>query len=290
METSEASFADVRLVQRGVFARGWRKYLLTAGTLPFEAWAHQDKTGWEIGFSSQIGCPVGCTFCATGRRRFIRDLTVDEMDAQIKLVSEDVPGPVSALSASAQGEPLLCESAVRQVLARYEGLARSVATCGVPLGIRAIANWGFPCDLSVTLHSALQGTRDKLMPGAAQWPLETLRLALNAYNEAKCGQLTLVVGLALGVNDSRESVDALSLFGEGLAAPMRLGVLDLETGSAPVEEGDSPSKSFGAMDEMSEGLVTKGVSAAAQYLRDRGISVQEEDPLPRNLISLKRFL
>lgn len=141
METNESSSVDVRLVQRGTFARGWRKYLLVTRGLPFEAWAYRGEKGWEIGFSCQIGCPVGCKFCATGQSGFVRDLTVDEIDAQIKLICDDVPGPVSALSAAAQGEPLLCEPAVRQVFARYEGLARSVATCGVPQGVKAIANW-----------------------------------------------------------------------------------------------------------------------------------------------------
>lgn len=289
METNESSSVDVRLVQRGTFARGWRKYLLVTRGLPFEAWAYRGEKGWEIGFSCQIGCPVGCKFCATGQSGFVRDLTVDEIDAQIKLICDDVPGPVSALSAAAQGEPLLCEPAVRQVFARYEGLARSVATCGVPQGVKAIANWGFSCDLSVTLHSVFQETRDKLMPGTTQWPLETLRSALNAYNAAKCGRLTLAVGLAPGVNDGWKSLDALGAFGRELAAPVRLGVLDFDGGSILAQEGDLPAKCFETTGGMTFESSAACISAAAQYLRGQGVSVQEQEPLPRRPISLKRF-
>lgn len=239
--SSNGESADVRLLKRGTFPRGVRKYALTAGDSTFEAVARKEEGGLSVSFSSQVGCAVGCSFCATGLQGFNRNLTEGEMIAQIEAVVADVGGRLVRVEASAQGEPLLNVGHLVPVLERYsrllsewnDALPRAsgigLCTCGVVGGIECLSDCGTSVDLKVSLHSADQKMRDTLMPGAARWPLSRLKRALSRYCESGTS-VTLTWALMKGVNDDARSREALARFCGDLPCSVSVTAMKVDGG------------------------------------------------------------
>ncbi len=200
----------VRLVQRGTFPRGIKKYLLSAGELRFECVVRQNvsEPGCTISFSSQVGCPVGCPFCATGLQGLTRNLTAHEIASQVEIISTDCGAAPAVLEASAQGEPLLNLDALLDALdltaASFPQARRVVSTCGVVGSMERVIQNGH--QLRITLHSGFQSVRDILMPGAMRWGVEELAACVRAINSQATEQpnrkVEIVWGLLRGVNDS----------------------------------------------------------------------------------------
>ncbi|MEF9925292.1 MAG: 23S rRNA (adenine(2503)-C(2))-methyltransferase RlmN [Raoultibacter sp.] len=177
-----------------------------------------------ICFSTQVGCPMGCIFCATGKEGFTRNLTPGEMVDQITFAGQDMQCRVTNVVAMGQGEPFLNYDntlAALRFLNSSEGPevgARhiTVSTCGVIEGIRRLAEEPEQFTLAVSLHAALQATRDMLMPKMASTPLPVLRQALVAYSERSNRRVTLEYLLIKGINDSSHDLAALKRFCKGL--------------------------------------------------------------------------
>lgn len=209
-------------VQRS--ADGTRKYLwrLADGVMA-ESVGIPAGDRLTVCFSTQAGCAMGCTFCATGRGGFVRNLHAGELAWQVALVGRDFGMRVSNAVAMGQGEPLQNYEATLgglRFMNANEGLgigARhlTISTCGVIPGIQRLATEPEQFTLAVSLHSAVQATRNRLMPGVKRWPLEQLKDALIDYTHRTGRRPTLEFALIAGQNDTPAEIHALVAFARG---------------------------------------------------------------------------
>ena len=219
------------VVQRQESADGTRKYLLRlAGGDTVETVGLPTEDRLTVCFSTQAGCAMGCAFCATGLAGLARDLGPGEMVDQVALVAEDFDRRVSNAVAMGQGEPFANYDAVLgglRFMNAAEGLgigARhiTVSTCGLTGGIRRFAEEPEQFTLAVSLHSAVQTTRDRLMPGVRGIALPSLREALVGYASATGRRPSLEYALIAGVNDTEAELSALAEFCRGMLVHVNL--------------------------------------------------------------------
>ncbi len=214
-------------------ADGTRKYLMEYpdGTnVETVGIPSHDGSRLTVCFSTQAGCAMGCTFCATGWGGFNRNLNAGEMYDQVRLVGEDFGTRVTNVVAMGQGEPFANYDAVLLALERMnnkQGLeigARhiTVSTCGIIKGIERFSRETQQYTLAVSLHSAIQETRDKIMPGVSKQPLPQLRKVLKDYGESTKRRPTLEYALMDQVNDDSAHLDALIAFCRGMLCHVNL--------------------------------------------------------------------
>lgn len=188
-------------------------------------------------FSTQVGCAMACSFCATGREGFTRNLTPGEMVDQVLLAGRDMGMRVSNVVAMGQGEPFLnydnVIAALRFMNAK-DGLgigARhiTVSTCGILRGIDAFSREKEQFTLALSLHSAVQETRNRLMPKMAKTSLADIKQAMRGYVESSGRRATFEYLLIKDVNDSEQELAALRKFCHGMLCHVNiLPVNDIE--------------------------------------------------------------
>ncbi len=175
--------------------------------------------------SSQIGCRLGCRFCATGAMGFVRSLTAGEIVEQVLALRRHVaPDRLNNLVYMGMGEPLdnydEVMRSVRIANASWGlgiGARRmTISTAGVVPGIRKLAGEGLQINLAVSLNAPIQELRAKLMPIAVKYPLDRLMDALREYVSTVGRLITLEYVLLRGVNDSPEMASLLG----GMAAEL----------------------------------------------------------------------
>lgn len=190
-------------------------------------------------FSTQVGCSMGCVFCATGQEGFTRNLSAQEMVDQIVTVRNAFDMRVSNLVAMGQGEPFLNYDNLLEALRRAntdEGLgigARhiTVSTCGIMDGINKFATEPEQFTLAISLHSAIQSKRNQLMPRLSNQPLDELHKALAEYQNKKRRRITFEYSLIDGINTSEEDLEALITYCDGLFCHINLIPLNAIDGS-----------------------------------------------------------
>lgn len=228
------------VVQRQVSADGTRKYLLRlADGVTVETVGLPSGERLTVCFSTQAGCAMGCSFCATGRSGLTRSLAPGEMVDQINVVAEDFGVRVTNAVAMGQGEPFANYENVLGALRfmndkRGVGIGArhlTVSTCGLVAGIRRFADEPEQFTLAVSLHSAVQATRDELMPGVRGVALPDLRSALIDYAEKTGRRPSLEYALIDGVNDTPEQLTALIGFCRGMLVHVNLIPVNPVSGS-----------------------------------------------------------
>ncbi|MBE6479609.1 MAG: 23S rRNA (adenine(2503)-C(2))-methyltransferase RlmN [Olsenella sp.] len=263
-------------VARQVSVDGSRKYLLA-----FEDGVSVECVGMpspqgrlSVCASTQAGCGMGCAFCATGASGLTRSLTADEIFDQVMHVGDDFGQRVTSVVLMGQGEPFAnydaTMAALRHLNSPTAGLgigARhlTVSTCGVIPGITKFANEPEQFTLAVSLHSAVQATRNALMPGVRRWSLVHLYDVLGTY-VAKTGRRpTYEYALMAGVNDTDAELRALCDFCRGTLCHVNLIMLNDVEGSR-----FSPSTSQRA-NEFLRALGQVGVEATLRNSRGADI-------------------
>ena len=183
--------------------------------------------------SSQVGCPLGCAFCATGKMGFKRNLATWEMVDQVLRIRADSPHPVRGVVFMGMGEPLLnYDAAIRaaRILSEPCGLAIaaksiSISTAGVVLGIRRLGAERWPFRLIVSLTSADPDRRRALMPIEARYPLPELMAAIREYQTITGRRATLAWTMISGFNVRKEDAVQLAELVRGL--PIKLDLIDV---------------------------------------------------------------
>jgi 23S rRNA (adenine2503-C2)-methyltransferase len=219
------------VLARQVSDDGTRKYLLRlCDGLQIETVGLPTDDRLTVCFSTQAGCAMACAFCATGIDGLSRNLAPGEMVDQVSVVSQDFGRRVTNVVAMGQGEPFANYDAVLAAL-RFmnadSGLgigARhiTVSTCGLIPGIRRFASEPEQFTLAVSLHSAVQHTRDRLMPGVRGMDLPSLREALVDYANATNRRPSLEYALIGGVNDTDSELQALVSYCRGALVHVNL--------------------------------------------------------------------
>lgn len=207
--------------KRQVSNDGTRKYLIAfADGSTVEAVGIPSKNRLTVCISTQAGCPLRCDFCATGKNGYVRSLGVGEIVDQVRVVGNDFGTRVSSIVLMGQGEPFLNYDAVIEAMRifnskdGFEVGARhiTVSTAGILPQIRRFAAEPEQFTLAVSLHSAIQETRDEIMPGVRKYPLDRLRDSIASYAETTGRRPTYEYALMAGVNDSHAQLDALINF------------------------------------------------------------------------------
>lgn len=268
------SLGTPSLVERQVSEDGTRKYLWRlADGVAVESVGIPAVDRLTVCFSTQAGCAMGCSFCATGRGGLIRDLSVGEMVDQVRLIAVDFDKRVTNVVAMGQGEPFANYNAsleALRIMNSPDGLgigARhiTVSTCGLLPGIRRLAEEPEQFTLAISLHSAIQETRDRLMPGVRGFTLPALREAVRQYTDASGRRVTFEFALVDGVNDSERELEALVGFTRGLLCHVNLIPVN------PVQGADTNRPDIARVREFAERLASAGIETSVRA--ERGVDI-----------------
>lgn len=253
---------------------GSRKYLLKfSDDVAVETVAMPSRNRLSVCISSQAGCNMGCSFCATGLAGLTRSLTAQEMVDQVLHVARDFNERVTSVVFMGQGEPFANFDATvgaLRMLNDEHGLnigARhlTVSTCGIIPGIRAFSKLPEQFTLAISLHSAVQMTRNQLMPGVKKYTLLRLHEAIQEYVEKTGRRPTYEFAMIEGINDTDPEMRALCDFCEGTLCHVNLIQLNNITDS-PFRP--SPLKK---VEELQRRLQMRGVETTIRNSRGNDI-------------------
>jgi 23S rRNA (adenine2503-C2)-methyltransferase len=204
-----------------------------AGSSPDDDWEGNPRGRATVCISSQAGCAMGCTFCATGQFGFTRHLSAGEIVEQVARVStmlpELRPGPgapdhLTNVVFMGMGEPFANQEATWGAAYRlHQGFGLSaraitISTVGLVPGIRRAAAEPLPVNLAVSIHAASDEVRDRLVPVNRTWPIGELLDAVENYLAATRRRVSFEYALMAGVNDDLEQARRLGR----LLAPLRV--------------------------------------------------------------------
>ena len=166
--------------------------------------------------STQVGCAMGCAFCASGSQGVVRSLSADEIVAEY--MAGRRRGEITNIVVMGMGEPFAnYDETIRALKLINAGKgpnlgARHItlSTCGVVPGIRRLAGEGIQFELSVSLHAPNDGLRSRLMPVNRKWPVGELLAECAAYTRATKRVITFEYTVIAGVNDSRACAEELA--------------------------------------------------------------------------------
>ncbi|KAF0134959.1 MAG: 23S rRNA (adenine2503-C2)-methyltransferase [Candidatus Saganbacteria bacterium] len=184
---------------------------------------------FTICVSTQVGCPLACAFCATGQSGFKRNLTASEIIGQVYLITKNFPG-VTNIVYMGMGEPFLNYANVVKsinVLISKEGLnfgqrKISISTSGIPEKIRIFAAEDWQVRLAVSLNSADERIRSRLMPINKKIPLSRIKDAIKYYISRTGRRVTLEYIMIKDVNDTPDALVSLLDFCQGLLVNVNL--------------------------------------------------------------------
>jgi 23S rRNA (adenine2503-C2)-methyltransferase len=182
------------------------------------------KTRTTACVSSQVGCSLDCNFCATARLKRMRNLTPGEIYDQVVAIDNEsklyYDRPLSNIVFMGMGEPLMNYPNVMKaidMITSNEGLGMSpkritVSTSGVSKMIKKMADDAVKFNLAVSLHSAIEATRNEIMPFTKSFPLTELRESLEYWYAKTKSKITYEYVVWKGINDDKASIDALVKF------------------------------------------------------------------------------
>lgn len=226
-----AAVTGVRIIQKQVAKDGTAKYLMRmADGEAVESVLLRHDYGNSVCVSSQVGCRMGCRFCASTIGGLVRDLTPGEIYSQVQAIQGDTGERVSSVVIMGSGEPLdnlpAVEKFIMLITAAY-GLnigARHItlSTCGLVPTIRELAARKLPITLSVSLHAPNDELRDQIMPVNKKYPIRELLAACREYISITKRRVTFEYALIRGFNDSREMARELGRLLKGMLCHVNL--------------------------------------------------------------------
>jgi 23S rRNA (adenine2503-C2)-methyltransferase len=227
--------------------------------------------------SSQVGCSLDCKFCATAQLKKMRNLNPDEIYDQVVAIDQESKlyhnRPLSNIVFMGMGEPLMNYKNVLESIDKItsdEGLGMSskritVSTSGVPKMIRKLADDEVKFHLAVSLHSAIQETREQIMPFAKSFTLVDLLESLKYWYEKTQRKVTYEYIVWEGINDSREAIDALVKFCK--AVPCKVNIIEYN----PIDDGDFQQAPSNAIDSYINSLERNRIPVTVRRSRGKDI-------------------
>lgn len=295
---SDAAFLPIIREKQVSAADGTVKYLfaLKDGNL-IESVVMRYHYGNTVCISTQVGCRMGCRFCASTLGGKVRDLTPSEMLGQIIVAQKDIGERISGVVMMGIGEPLdNYDNVIRflRLVGSPDGLNIgyrhiSLSTCGVVPRILDLMQEGFPITLSISLHACDDETRNEIMPINRTYPIDQLLSACRRYFAVTGRRISFEYTLIAGQNDSTaqaEKLAALLLEHFGREMPLHVNLIPLN----PVKERKLRKSGREAVENFSRILSRRGINAtvrrrlgpdidaACGQLRHRNASGQEEQP------------
>lgn len=226
--------------------------------------------------STQAGCAMGCTFCATGQAGFNRQLTSGEILEQIARASRyalDRDRRVSNVVYMGMGEPLANEPAVHESVDRLHddmGLSArhiTISTVGIVPGIKQLKNWSLPVNLAISLHAANDQLRDELVPINKRYPIDQLVDACNEYLTVKNRRISFEWAMIKGTNDRKSDARELAAICNQLSLSPHVNLIPLN----PTPGWPTDASPMGRIREFCAELESFGVNATIR--RNRGTDI-----------------
>ncbi len=234
------------------------------------------RHGTTICISSQVGCRMGCAFCASTLGGRVRDLLPSEMLGQIIAAEKDSGKKISNIVMMGIGEPLdNYDNVIRflRLVGHEQGLNIgyrhiSLSTCGLCDGIDRLSKEGFPITLSVSLHASDDETRSAIMPVNRKWGIDRLLTSCRNYYHVTGRRISFEYTLIAGKNDSPEAALRLaSLLNSRLRSPADRESFPIHVNLIPVNPVDetvfSPSDRK-AVELFAATLEKKGIRATVR--------------------------
>jgi len=249
---------------------------------------YPDRT--TVCVSTQVGCPAGCTFCATAAAGLVRSLSAGEIVDQVLSLQREAGRRVTNVVYMGMGEPLLNYDAVLRsirLLNAEVGIAMrrmTISTVGVTPRIRALQSENLQLTLAVSLHAPHEALRRRLIPLARRYPLAELISACRDYAEATGRRVTYEYLLLAGLNDTVQHARKLAALLRGSLASVNLIPYNTVLGKDYKRPSPAAVKAFRAVIERAGIEVTQrverghAVSAACGQLR--------ADPDPLSTLTL----
>ena len=217
--------------------------------------------------STQVGCPMGCDFCATGKGGFKRNLARHEIVDQVLTVQEDFQRRVSNIVFMGMGEPLLnVDNVVTAIhsLNKDVGIGQrciTVSTVGIPGRIRQFAQNRLQITLAVSLHASNQILREELIPSARPYPIEELLNECREYVEITGRRVSFEYILLAGFNDLPEHAAQLAHHLRGFQSHVNLIPYN------PIVEVDYKRPQRDRVDNFVKMLKEKHIAVSVRYSR-----------------------
>ncbi len=230
------SVTGVEIIKKLISRDGTVKYLFALGDgNVVEGVLMRYKYGNTLCISTQVGCRMGCAFCASGIDGLIRNLTAGEILGEVLEVNRDEGGTpekraVTNVVLMGSGEPLDNYDNVTsflRLLNDKEGLNISernvsLSTCGITDNIKRLADDGFSVTLTISLHAADDETRKRIMPTANKYKIADIVSAAKYYFEKTGRRYIFEYSLIKGVNDGKDNMLALAKLLKGLPCHVNL--------------------------------------------------------------------
>ncbi len=227
--------------------------------------------------SSQVGCSLDCEFCATARLKRMRNLNPDEIYDQVLTIDQQSRQnhgrPLSNIVFMGMGEPLMNYNNVQAAIDKItsdEGLGMSpkritVSTSGIPKMIRKLADDQVKFKLAVSLHSAIEETRNRIMPFSKSFPLTDLRDALQYWYSKTKSRITFEYVVWKGINDDKASIDALVKFCKQM--PSKVNLIEYN----PIDDGEFQQADSQAINNYIKALESNDITVVVRRSRGKDI-------------------
>ncbi|MDO5714260.1 MAG: 23S rRNA (adenine(2503)-C(2))-methyltransferase RlmN [Tissierellia bacterium] len=211
--------------------------------------------------STQVGCKMGCTFCASTKEGCIRNLRAGEMLEQVYSVERKY-GKISNIILMGSGEPFDNRKEVFRFLellhdSKGQNMSyrnMTISTCGIVPGILELANMNLPITLAISLHSPFQEDREKIMPISKKYPIEEIIKACKYYFKETGRRVTFEYVLIDGVNNREKDIMKLKeLLGD---MPHHINVIPLN----PIKEYNKKKPASSYVLKFQRQLKTSGLS------------------------------
>ena len=222
--------------------------------------------GYTVCISTQVGCRMGCSFCASGLNGLVRNLTASEMLSQIMTASLDNGVRVSNVVMMGMGEPLdNFDNSIRflELVSAEEGLGIgmrhiSLSTSGVVSGIKKLGEYNLPITLSISLHSPFDDKRSSIMPVNKRWNINELLEACRSYQKITTRRISFEYALIEGVNDSDECAEKLAQILKGIMCHINL------IPANPVKENSFKKPDKNKILHFKQQLIARGINATVR--------------------------
>ncbi|MBR5337462.1 MAG: 23S rRNA (adenine(2503)-C(2))-methyltransferase RlmN [Lachnospiraceae bacterium] len=232
------------------------------------------KHGNSVCISSQVGCRMGCRFCASTIDGLVRNLLTSEMLSQVYEIEKDCGERISNVVVMGSGEPLEnFENLIGfiEIISDEKGANISrrnitVSTCGIVPKIYELADLKLQITLAISLHAPDQDKRRKIMPVANKYPLDELMEACRAYFDRTGRRLTFEYSLIAGVNDSTEDAGKLSALLKDFSAHINLIPVN------PIKERDFRQSDKEAVFSFKNKLEKSGINVTIRREMGRDIN------------------
>ncbi len=226
----------------------------------------QYKHGYTICISTQVGCRMGCTFCATGKSGFSRNLAPSEMLSEIQTAQKDLGARISNVVLMGMGEPLdnyLNVLRFLELVSSENGLNIgmrhiSLSTCGLVDKIYDLADRKLQLTLSVSLHAPNDEIRNRTMPVNRKWNVEALLKSCRYYSDVTGRRISFEYAMISGVNDSDACALELASRLRGIISHVNLIPVNDVTGTGYRKSGEERLRKFTAI------LERKGITATVR--------------------------